>query len=156
VNLVDDHGLQASEHRRRVGQREQQREALRRGEQQVWRLVLLALAFGWRGVAGAGFDADRQAHVFHRPNEVARDVGGQRLQRADVQGVQAITRHLRQRQQGGQEPGERLAAAGWGDEQDGFTGPRGVEHGALMAAQRPAARGEPGCKGFRQCSAHPA
>ena len=41
-----------------------------------------------RRVAGAGLDADRQAHLGDRLLEVARDVDGQRLQRRDVERVQ--------------------------------------------------------------------
>ena len=45
--------------------------------------------FDRRRVAGAGLDADRQPHFRNRRFEVARDVDRERLQRRDVEGVQA-------------------------------------------------------------------
>ena len=88
------------EHRRRVGQREQQREAFGRGEQQVRRRLALAAAFVAARVAGAGVDAERQRQLVDRPGQVARDVGGQRLQRADIERVQARARAQRRGRSG--------------------------------------------------------
>ena len=52
------------------------------------RIAALALALRGRRVAGAGLDADRQAHLGDRPFQIARDVDRQRLQRRDVERVQ--------------------------------------------------------------------
>ena len=65
-----------------------QRELLGRGEQDVRRVAALALALRGRRVAGAGLDADRQAHLGDRRLEVARDVDRERLERRDVERVQ--------------------------------------------------------------------
>ena len=86
----------AANMRRRVGQGEQHGEAFGRGQQDV-----AAASARWRrrsvggGVAGAGLDGDGQRHVRDRAGQVARDVGGQRLQRADIERVQAGARGRR-------------------------------------------------------------
>ena len=154
VDLVHHHACQAGEHLRRIGQRQQHREALRRGQQDVRRLGALARAAVGGRVAGARLDADRQAHLLHRPQQVAGDVGGQRLQRADIQRVQAGTRGFGEIDQGGQEAGQRLAAAGGGDQQHALAGARRVQHGELVRPRGPALAGEPRGKAFRQCSLH--
>ena len=89
VQFVEDHALERAEQIRRVGGREQQRKLLRRGEQDVRRITALALPFRGRRVAGAGLDPDRQPHFGDRRFEVARDVDRERLQRRDVERVQA-------------------------------------------------------------------
>ena len=71
---------------------EQQRKLLRRREQNVRRIAALALALRCRRVAGARLDADRQAHLRDRLFEIARDVDRERLQRRDVERVQAAAR----------------------------------------------------------------
>ena len=75
---------------RRVGAGAEQRELLRRGEQDVGRIVALALALRRRRVAGAGLDADGQAHLGDRALQVALDVDRERLQRRDVERVQTL------------------------------------------------------------------
>ena len=88
MQLVEDHAPERAEQIGRVGRGEQQRELLRRGEQDVGRIAPLALALRGRRVAGAGLDADRQLHLGDRPLEIARDVDRERLQRRDVERVQ--------------------------------------------------------------------
>ena len=90
MQFVEDHALQRAEQIRRVGGGEQQRELLRRGQQNVGRIAALARALRDRRVAGAGLDPDRQAHLGDRRFEVARDVDRERLQRRDVERVQAL------------------------------------------------------------------
>ena len=51
--------------------------------------------------------------------------------------------------QAGQEPGQRLAAAGGRDQQHALAGPRGVQHRELVRPRRPALGGEPRSEGFR-------
>jgi hypothetical protein len=90
VDLVDHHRLQAREERRAVFVAEQQAERFGGGEQYLRRAHALAgLAVGG-GVAGAGLDPDRQAHLADRGQEVALDVHGQCLERRDVQGVEPL------------------------------------------------------------------
>ena len=112
------------------------------------RCTLAGAAVGWR-VAGASLDRDRQAHVFDWASEIARDVGGQRLQRADIERVQPGTRIGGEIDQAGQEAGERLAAAGRGDQQDAFTRAGGLQHGYLMRPRCPALFGKPCGEWFR-------
>ena len=61
MQLVEDHALERAEQIRRIVRGEQQRELLRRGEQDVGRIAPLALALRGRRVAGARLDADRRA-----------------------------------------------------------------------------------------------
>jgi hypothetical protein len=68
---------------------EQQRELLRRGQQNIWRIATLSLPPRHRRVAGAGLDLDRQLHLRDRRLQVARDVDRERLQRRNVECVQA-------------------------------------------------------------------
>ena len=62
MQFVEHDALERAEQIRRVGGGKQQRQLLRRGEQNVGRIAALALAFRRRRVAGAGFHPDRQAH----------------------------------------------------------------------------------------------
>jgi hypothetical protein len=89
VKLVEDDASERSEQERSIGGGEQQRKLLRRGEQDVGRIAALALALRGRRVAGAGLDADRQRHLGDGCFEIARYVDRERLERGDVQGVQA-------------------------------------------------------------------
>ena len=68
----------------RILRGKQQRHLLRRGEQDVGRIELLALPLIDRRVAGARLEPDRQAHLCDRRFEVAMDVDGERLKRRDV------------------------------------------------------------------------
>ena len=63
VQLVEHDALEAAEQIGRVGAGQQQRELFGRGQQDVGRIAALALALRGRRVAGAGLDADRQAHL---------------------------------------------------------------------------------------------
>ena len=90
MQFVEHDALERAEQIRRVGGGQQQRKLLRRRQQDVRRIAALALALGGRGVAGAGLDADRQAHLGDRRFQVARDIDGQRLERRDVERVQAL------------------------------------------------------------------
>ncbi len=71
-------------------------------------------------VAAARLDADRQRHLLHRQQQVAGDIGSQRLERRDIERMHARTAtalDLRQGDQAGQEAGQRLARARRGDQQ---------------------------------------
>ena len=106
------------------------------------RVHALALSLGLGGVAGAVLDPDLQAGAFDRGAEVAADVGRQRLERRDVEGVEAGRRGLPKLGQGGEEARQGLAAAGGGDEQGGGGG-GAVQHGLLVGMERPALGREP-------------
>lgn len=154
MDLVDDDVAQVGEIAARAFPGAEQRQLLRRGQQDVGRVEPLALALGDAGIAGAGFDPDRQAHLLDRRRQVALHVDRQRLQRRDVEGVQAgrgvAGRPLGQLDQAGQEAGQGLAAAGGGDQQGVAALARLVDHGQLVCSRRPAAPREPRRKARRQ------
>ena len=88
MQFVEHHALERAEQIRRIGAGQQQRELLRRREQNVGRIAALALALRRRRVAGARFEPHRQAHLLHRDFQVARDVDRERLQWRDIECVQ--------------------------------------------------------------------
>ena len=88
VQLVENDPLERAEQIRRIGGREQQRQLFRGRQQNVRRIAALTLPFRRRRIAGAGLDADRQAHFRDRRFEVTRNVDGERLQRRNVKRVQ--------------------------------------------------------------------
>ena len=95
MQLVEDDALERAEQIRRVGGREQQRQLLRRGQQDFRRIAALALALRARRIAGARLDADRQPHLGDRRFQIARDIDGERLERRDVERVQpALAAHV--------------------------------------------------------------
>ncbi len=100
-----------------------------------------------RRIAGARLGADRQLHLGDRRHEVARDVDGQRLQRRDIESVQAAAAvgapALRKADEARQEAGQRLAGAGRGDEQGRAALLRRLDQRQLMRPRGPAPRGEP-------------
>ena len=137
MQFVEDHALERAEQIRRIGGRQQQRQLLRRRQQDLWRIAPLPLALGdWR-VAGACFDTDRQTHLGDGRFEVARDIDGERLQRRDVKRVQPAlapqvaaggeeflslfrptgSGYVAQFDKARQKAGKRLAAAGRRDQQ---------------------------------------
>ena len=147
VDFVDDHPGEAAEDARRLLVGEHQGEGLRRRQQDVRRVDALAGTLGGPGVAGAVLDPDRQAHLGDGGAEVAADVGGERLERRDVEGVEAGGRGGPELDQARQEARQRLAAAGRGDEQRcGVCGPG--EKRELVGMGLPAAPGEPAGEGF--------
>ena len=89
VQLIKDHALERAEQIGRVGGGQEQRQLLRRGEQNLRRIAALALALGARRIAGARLDADRQPHLGNRRFQIARDIDGKRLERRNVERVQA-------------------------------------------------------------------
>ena len=154
MRLVDDDGPQVLEHRDALGQRQQHGQALRGGQQQVRRRLALPAALGRRSVAAARGGGDGQRHLGDGARQIARDVGGQRLERADIERVQPRARSFGELDQAGQEPRQGLAAAGGRNQQDAVARPRGGEQIELVRARRPAPGGEPVAEAFRQCSIH--
>ncbi len=149
VHLVDDDRGEAPEHPGRIVERQHDRQALGRRQQDVRRLLALAGAAVLRRVAGAGLDRDAEPHLGHRRIEVAGDVDRERLQRADIERVDAGARAGVQVDERGQEPGKRLAAAGRRGEQHQLARFGGGQHLQLMRPRRPAPRGKPAGEGFR-------
>ena len=166
MQFVEHDALQRAEQERRIVGGQQQRQLLRRGEQDVRRIAPLPLPPRHRRIAGAGLDLDRQPHLGDRRFEVARDVDGERLQRRDIEGVQAagaldaaaggddalaICRQWRGKlHQRRQKSRQRLAGAGGRDQERRAAVTRLRQQRQLMLARRPAARGEPFLKTVRQ------
>ena len=88
MQFVEHDAFEGGEQKRRVVRRQQQRQLLGRGEQNVRRIAPLPLPPRHRRVAGAGLDLDRQPHLGDRRLQIARDVDRERLQRRDVEGVE--------------------------------------------------------------------
>ena len=118
MDFVDDHPLQARKCFGGIGIGQQKRQGFRRGQQDMRRIGALSAALGVAGVAGAILDPYGQARAFNRTAQVAADVGRQRLERRDIQRVQALIapRQFRER---GQKPRQCLAAARGGYQQSG-------------------------------------
>ena len=150
MQFVEDDGVEIGEEAVGVGRRQEQRRLLRRGEQDVRRVQLLALALVERRVAGARLQPHGKADLGDRLFQVAGDIDGERLQRRDVERVDAAAgrrvrrRPLVERDQARQEAGERLAGAGRRDQQGRAAGSGLFEQLDLVRSRRPAARGEPG------------
>ncbi len=163
MQLVEHDALERGEQERRIVGRQQQRQLLGRGQQDVRRIAALPLPPRHRRVAGAGLDLDRQPHLGDRRLQIARDVDRERLERRDVERVQAAaalhaapggddaTARARppraasrgQLHQGRQKSRQRLAGAGRRDQQRRAVLARLGQQRQLMLARRPAARGEP-------------
>ena len=150
MQLVHHDAAQARKHRGGLGIGEQQRQGFRRGQQDVGRVQALAYPSVLGRIAGPGLAAHGQPHLLDGGAQVARDIGGERLQRRDVKGVQAAAGGALELDQAGQEAGQGLAAAGGGDEENGFLLRRCLQHGELMVVGPPAAALEPGVKARRQ------
>ncbi len=149
VDFIDHHPLQPREHPPGVLVGQEQRQAFRGGQQDMRRIGALAfLARGGR-VAGPVFDAQVQAHVGDRPGQVAGNIRRQRLERRNVESVQARRRFFRQFDQGWQESCKRLATAGRGDQQERRR-LRAFEQVKLVRMRLPAASGEPVLEEGRQ------
>ena len=88
MQFVEDHALERTEQIGRVGGGEQQRELLRRRQQNLRRIAALALTLRGRGVAGPRLDADRQPHLGDRGFQIARDIDRERLERRNVKRMQ--------------------------------------------------------------------
>jgi hypothetical protein len=150
VDLVDDDGGEVAEEEVAVLVAEEEAERFGRGQQHLRRADALALLAVGRRVAGAGLDADGEVHLLDRSEEIALNVGCERLQRRDVEGVEAVGGRFDQLYEAGEEAGQRLAGSGRRDEQGAPPGAGGGEHLLLVAAQRPALAGEPAGYGGRQ------
>ena len=79
MQFVEHDPFERAEQIWRVGRSEQQGQLFRRRQQNIGRIAALALALRYRGVAGAGLDPDRQAHLGNRYFQIARDVDRERF-----------------------------------------------------------------------------
>ena len=90
MQLVQHHPPQGGEKMLPIGARQQERQLLGRGEQDLRGIAPLALALGGGGVASARLHPHPQAHVRNRRLQIARHIHSQRLQGRDVEGMQAL------------------------------------------------------------------
>jgi hypothetical protein len=150
MRLIHHDAAEGGEEARRLGLAQQDGETFRRRQQQVRRVRPLATLDSGGCVAGAVLHPDRQPHLLYRDREIAADVGGQRLQRRDIERVQAGARIFGEVEERRQEPGQRLAAARGRDQKVRAAAARIGDQRQLMRVGRPAARGEPTRKGLRQ------
>ena len=160
MQLVEDHRLEPPEEAPRVLRGKQQRHLLRRGEQDVRRIELLALPLVDRRVAGARLEPDRQAHLGDRHFEVAVDVDRERLQRRDVERVRPDDRLARLRRFArlaparstrlGRKPASVFPAPVGAISSTERPGLRLRQKLDLMRPRRPAALREPAAEGRRQ------
>jgi hypothetical protein len=160
VDLVDDHRVDRAEDVAGV-RREQQVERLGGGDEDVGRLALEAGAFACRRVAGAHGDGGDVVGVTARERDVgdagergaqvAFHVDGEGLERRDVEHAAAARRvgHRLEHQavDAGEEGGERLAAAGRGQQQRGGPGGDGRPGLGLGPGGCREGLGEPGADG---------
>src|SRR5690606_22245310 len=136
---------------------DQQRELLGRRQKYVRRGEFLALTLVRRRIAGTRLHGDGQAHLFDRLAQIALDIDCESLQRRNIEGVHALSRHARlspwpagEIDERGEKSGKRLACSGRRDEKDGFTGARAGEKLELMRPRRPASVAEPVQERFGQ------
>ena len=91
VQFVEDDRVEIAEQLRGIGMRQQQRHLLRRRQQHIGRPLALARLAAHRRVAAARLDADRQRHLLHGQQQIAGDIGSQRLERRDIERMHART-----------------------------------------------------------------
>ena len=91
TSSIDDR-LSPSNSKALSGVAEQQAERFRRGQQDLRRPHPLARLAVGRRVAGPGLDPDVEPHLADRVEQVALDVDRERLERRDVERVQALCR----------------------------------------------------------------
>ena len=107
-------------------------------------------------VSGPAFDLDIQPHLFDGSHQIALNIGCQRLQRRNVERVQGGTVRVcrplafTQFNQAAQKARQRLAAAGWRDQQRALAFQGFLRQRQLVRPRFPAASGEPGLKRFWQ------
>ena len=139
VDLVEDHAASGPRNsaarppRRRTGPAARAWSAGCRAGASRWR-CLLATA----GVAGAALDTDRQPHLADRRHQVALHVDRQRLQRRDVEGVDAAPGRMSAAARSassirlGRKPARVLPPAGRRDQQGVRPGSRRRDHLQLV------------------------
>ena len=111
VHLVDDHRLDAAQHLLALrGQEEKER--LRRRDQDVGRRAQHQAALALVGVARPDSDRERRAEARQRAAQVALDVVVERLQRRDVEQPEALAGARVEPVDARQERGERLPRPG--------------------------------------------
>jgi len=157
MQLIEDDVFQILEEALGFAIGEQQRDLLRGRQQDIRWIELLPLALAaWR-IARAVLDRDRQPHFGNGLHQVALDIDRKRLQRRNVERMNAgegrtgrdlaAPGDIRQRRQ---EAGERLAGAGGRNQQRAFTRFGAGQQFQLMRTRLPALFRKPAGEGGRQ------
>ncbi len=89
MQFIQHHIAQIFEKLLRHPGRDQKCKLLRRGQQNIRRRQFLALTLVGRCVAGAGLDGNIKPHFLHRHSEIAANIDSKRLQRRDIERVNA-------------------------------------------------------------------
>ena len=159
MQFVEHHALQRGEQEWRVIGRQQQRQLLRCGEQDVRRIFPLPCPPRHRRVAGAGLHLDGQFHLGNRRFQITCDIDGESLEGGDVERVQAARSlyvvaggsdsscFAAQLDQCRKKTCQRFARAGRGYQQCGAIGVRFLQQCKLMSTRRPAPLAEPAGEG---------
>ncbi len=92
MQLIQHNDAQPGKHARRVLVREQQRHLLRRGHQNVRRVVALSLPPRRGRIAGPRLERNVETHLLDRRAQVACDIDGQGFQRRYVKRVNSRCR----------------------------------------------------------------
>ena len=153
MQLVEDDGAQALQQMRGMRIGHQQRHLLRRGDQDVGRLLALALALGMRRVAGARLDGDGKPHLRERaPRGCARcpppAPSAARCRACGCRRRDAAARDSSARL--GRKPASVLPPPVGEISSTLSRACRMLQHGQLMRPRRPAARGKPVEEALRQ------
>ncbi len=89
MQFVEHDRVEVGEETFRVARGKEERQLLRCRQENVGWHELLPLPLVQRRIPGSGFDADREADLRNRLVEVAGDIDGERLQRRNVERVDA-------------------------------------------------------------------
>ena len=131
----------------RIGMAQEQRDLLRRCQQDMRRAYALALAARDGCVAGTRLGPDFKSHLVDGLREVARNVGSERLERRHVEreepGPGFFPGTVAEGHEARQKACKRLAGARGGDEQCRASFTSGLEQSHLVGARRPATPREP-------------
>ena len=134
MHFVHDDPLQSFEHLEAIGIAQQQREAFRRGQQDMRRLCPLAFLAVRRCVPAASFDLYVEPDLFNRREQISLHIMRQRLQRRDIERVQTVMQlaPIQPRRgkigQRGQKPRQRLASTCVRHQQRMLARVRGRQH----------------------------
>src|SRR5690606_25965039 len=129
---------------------QKQCQLLGRGEQDIRRVQLLALALVRGRIAGACFDVDVEANPLDRLAEIALNINGERLEGRNVERMNTAIRLAgltlwphRKVGQRGKKAGQGLSRSGWCNQQDRFSRLCLIKQLKLVRSRAPASLDKP-------------